>query len=356
MIRVAIVGAGIGAQHLDGYRRLPERYHVRTLCDVDLERARQVAGDDPAIALEADFDRVLSDDAIDLVDICLPPHLHFEMSMAALKAGKHVVCEKPLVPSLREADLLAEQAAASGRTITPVFQYRYGPATAQLRALMDAGLTGKPYVASIETHWSRGSDYYAVPWRGTWKGEQGGAVLGHAIHNHDLLCSIFGPVARVSAMVATRVNPIETEDCAALSFEMKNGALATSSITLGAAGDTTRLRFCFENLTAESGTAPYAPAEDQWTFTARNPDDQAAIDACTATVPAGHSGFAGFFDALADALDGKGGREVTLEDGRRSLELVSAIYKSAREVQLVGLPLDAHNAYYDGWLPSSAWK
>lgn len=348
-IKVAIVGAGIGAKHLEGYLQLPKRFAVRTLCDIDSERAGKLITDLPEINLEADFDAVLADPDIDLVDICLPPHLHFKMSMAALRAGKHVVCEKPLVSSLRDADQLIEQAIKSRRILSPVFQYRFGPETAKLHALMDAGLTGKPYAASIETHWNRDAAYYAVPWRGTWKGEQGGAVLGHAIHNHDLLCAIFGPVQKLSAMTATRVNDIEVEDCAAISFEMQSGAVATSSITLGAANDTTRIRFCFENLTAESGSAPYAPAEDAWAFTARGDADQAAIDACIAGVPAVHSGFAGFFEALADALDNRGGREVTLEDGRRSLELVSAIYHAAREGVVVNLPLAGGHPLYESW-------
>jgi len=295
---------------------------------------------------------VLSDASIDLIDICLPPHLHFDMSMQALAAGKHVVCEKPLVSSLKEVELLEQQAAEYQRFLSPVFQYRYGPAMSRLRALLDAGLTGKPYVASIETHWNRGPDYYAVPWRGTWAGEQGGAVLGHAIHNHDLLCAAFGPIKSVMALVGTRVNDIETEDCASISFEMENGALATSSITLGAATDTTRLRFCFEHITATSGSLPYAPAEEEWTFEARGgAQEQTRLDEFIADVEEGKSGFQGFFEALADTLENQGTHAVTLADGRRSIELVSAIYKSARHGSFVSLPLLTSDAYYAGWVP-----
>ena len=100
----------------------------------------------------------------------------------------------------------------------------------------------------------------------------------------------FGPVAEVTALTDTRVNAIETEDCAALALRMENGALATSSVTLGAGEDTTRLRFCFRGLTAESGSAPYAPAEDDWRFTARAPVTQAEVDAVLEEVPQGHAG------------------------------------------------------------------
>lgn len=355
VINVAIIGAGIGGEHLDAYRQLTNRFCVRTVCDLDVERAASIIGKDD-IAIEADFNAVLTDPAIDLVDICLPPHLHFSNALLALKAGKHVICEKPLATSLQEVDALADVAARADRKLFPVFQYRYGPAMDQLKALVGAGLAGKPFAASLETHWNRGPDYYAVPWRGTWAGEQGGAVLGHAIHNHDLLTHIMGPVARLSAMTTTRVNDIETEDCAAITFQMENGAVATSSITLGAATDTTRLRVCFEGFTAESGTAPYAPANDVWTFRARDPDKQSQIDEVLASVSTKHFGFAGFFEAIADCLTDTANNEVSMADGRRSIELVTAVYQAARSRSSVELPLGPNTPYYDGWLPTSQTK
>lgn len=350
---VAIIGAGIGEQHLAAYRNLPQRYSVKTLCDLDMGRASKVAQNDPTIELTSSLESVVADPAIDIVDICLPPHLHFDACMLAMKHGKHVICEKPLVSSLRDADILARASEECGRELFPVFQYRFGPATAKLNALIQAGLAGRPLVASIETHWDRGTEYYAIEWRGTWKGEQGGAVLGHAIHNHDLLCAVFGPVKRLSAFGATRVNPIEVEDCASISFEMENGALATSSITLGSASNTTRLRFCFENLMAQSGDIPYAPAQGDWTFMAREPVTQDQIDECIAGVTNPLSGFTGLFSAIADRLDGVPSSAVTISDGRRSLELVSAIYHSMRTSQYCTMPLDDSHPLYEGWLPDS---
>ncbi|MBY6201723.1 Gfo/Idh/MocA family oxidoreductase [Maritalea mobilis] len=350
MIRVAIIGAGIGAEHLQGYRALPDLFRVATLCDRDLGRADAVAGNDPGINTTPDLDAVLADPEIDLVDVCLPPHLHAEVSIAALAAGKHVVCEKPMTRNLAEADGLARAIEASGKVFSPVFQYRFGPATAALDALVAAGLAGPPVMASVETHWDRDAAYYAVPWRGTWAGESGGAVLGHAIHAHDLLCRYFGPVARVQAHCATRVNEIETEDCAALAFGFENGALATSSITLGAAGDETRLRFVFRDLTATSGTSPYAPAADTWRFKARDPSRQGEVDAIVANAK-GHVGFAGYFEALAAAIAGDPSRCVSFEDGRRSIELVSAIYAAARSGNTVSLPLHAQDPIRAGWQP-----
>ncbi len=347
---VAIIGAGIGREHLLGYAALPEQFRVKTMCDLDTTRAENVCeGHD--VTVTDDLAGVLSDPEIDIVNICLPPHLHFKVAVQALEAGKHVVCEKPLVGSLEEADQLITKAEDTGKQVFPVFQYRYGLGTAQLQALIDAGLAGRCYAGSLETHWNRPAEYYDIDWRGTWAGEQGGALLGHAIHIHDLLSSILGPVARVYADAATRVNDIEVEDCAALSIRMADGAVITSSVTLGAADDMSRMRLMFEGFTVESDHAPYAPARYGWTFKARAPFKQGDLDAVLAGVGNARSGFPGLFTVMADALDGKGGREVTLADGRGSLDFVTAAYASARSGAPVDLPLGPDHPLYGGWMP-----
>jgi predicted dehydrogenase len=351
MIRVAILGAGIGAEHLTGYRGLPERFEVVALCDRDRARAALVTAGDAAIRLETDIDAVLADAAVDLVDICLPPHLHAPVAVAALEAGKHVVCEKPLARSLAEVAAIGEAAARSGRMVFPVFQYRFGPAFAALDALREAGLVGPPVAASLETHWNRGADYYAIPWRGTWAGESGGAILGHAIHAHDLLCRFFGPVASVQAALATRVNRIETEDCAALIFCFENGALGSSSVTLGAARDETRLRLVFRDLTATSGTVPYAPATGPWRFEARDPARQAEVDAIVTSHADAAPGFAGYLGAVSDRIEGRPSAAVTFEDGRASIELATAIYAASRSGASVDLPLTPGHPLWQGWQP-----
>ncbi len=351
MIRVAILGAGIGAEHLAGYRALPDRFQVAAFCDLDTDRASAVVGKDDTVHILSDMAEVLMNDDIDLVDVCLPPHLHAEVAIAALDAGKHVICEKPLARSLGEAAAIGDAVTRSGRRLFPVFQYRYGPALAALDDMVRSGLCGPPVMASLETHWNRTADYYAVPWRGTWAGEAGGAILGHAIHAHDLLCRYFGPIAKVQAHLATRVNPIETDDCAAIAMEFRNGALATSSVTLGAARDETRLRLVFRDLTATSGTEPYAPARGPWRFEARDVAMQDRIDGIVAAHVAAPTGFAGYLTAIADHLEGEGSNAVLFADGQTSIELVTAIYAAARSGQAVTLPLPPDHPMWLGWVP-----
>ncbi len=350
MISVAIIGAGVGADHLAAYQQLPERFRVEQICDLDVDRAAALAERGRGIGVTTEIADVVGS-GVDLVDICLPPHLHLSACRQALEAGKHVICEKPVVTSLAEADELEELVAASGRMLSPIFQYRYGLGTAQFRAVVAAGLAGRPLVATVETHWNRGRRYYDAEWRGTWAGERGGALLGHAIHIHDLLVHLLGPVERVSAELDTMVNDIEVEDCAALSLRLANGCLVTSSVTLGSAEETSRLRIVFDRLTVESDHAPYAPATGSWRFVARRPGDQAAVDAVVAAVVPPAIGYVGQFAAVADAIEHGGTDAVSLADGRRSLELVAAAYHSARTGRPETLPLDRSHPLHESWMP-----
>jgi len=352
--QVAIIGTNIGAKHYEDFQKVSDKFNVHTICGLTRGAIDKILQSNSSSKVSLNFDDVLKVKEIDIIDICLPPHLHFSACKKSLKAGKHVICEKPLTSSLKEIDELQKISKETGKIIFPVFQYRYGLGFSQLKTLIKSGLTGKPLIASLETHWNRGKEYYSKAWRGTWKGEQGGAILSHSIHIHDLMSMILGPVSSVFAKLTTRVNDIEVEDCAALSIEMENGSLVTSSITLGAGNDTSRLRFCFDRLTAESAASPdkpYKPADDEWKFIGREPVTQNQIDKVLSDVKNKKSWYSGMFDEIANKLDGKASDEVTLLDARKSLEFVTAVYDSSRRKKNISLPIKKGNPLYNSWLP-----
>ena len=351
--QVAIIGTNIGAKHFEDFQKVSNRFSVHTLCGLTRDAINKILVSNNDTRISLNFDDVLKVKEIDIIDICLPPHLHFSACKKSLNAGKHVICEKPLVSSLKEIDELENISRETGKIIFPVFQYRYGLGFSKLKALMKSGLAGKPLIASLETHWNRGKDYYSKPWRGTWDGEQGGAILSHSIHIHDLVFMILGPVSNVFAKLKTRVNNIEVEDCAALSIEMENGTVVTSSITLGAANDVSRLKFCFDGLTVESGASPdkpYNPADDEWRFTPRAPVTEKQIKQILSKVEKPKSWYAGMFEQIANKLDGKHSDEVTLTDARKSLEFVTAVYYSSREGKSVDFPIYKDNPLYRSWI------
>ena len=348
-IRVAVVGLGIGQSHLTAYQELGDQYQVVALCDVDEARGQTVAAQFGAPPLYTRLEDALARDDVEVVDLCTPPFLHFEQIQAALAAGKHVVCEKPLVGSLREVDALQTAAQAAGRVVMPIFQYRFGHGLQKLKWLVEQGIAGQAYVSTVETMWRRRAAYYAVPWRGRWATELGGALLGHALHTHDMLTYILGPVQRVYARTSTRVNPIETEDCAAITLELADGSLATCAVTLGSSHEISRHRFCFSELTAESNTRPYTNSHEPWTFTPDTPDAAARIEAALADFDPLPERFPGQFHRFYQALRHDAPLPVTLDDARQALELVTALYYSSHLGAPVSLPLDPAHPYYAGW-------
>jgi predicted dehydrogenase len=351
-LRVAIVGAGIGAQHVEGFNRNPDLFEVAVICDRDLARASALAAKVTAgtPGVHGDYDAALLARAdIDIIDICLPPFLHFDAVSRALRAGKHVICEKPLVGSLAEADQLAALSAETGRVVMPIFQVRFGNGLARADHLVKSGAAGRVFLTTVETHWSRGADYYAIPWRGTKAYELGGAFLGHAIHIHDMLTTLIGPVKTVSSATTTRVNPIETEDCGGAVLEMADGSIAVVSVTLGSANEISRTRIMAENVTIESAGPVYSSSREPWIFTPKAPKDQAWLDAALAGAPAGKEGFDAQFALFHAALAAGRPPPVTIAEARASLELITAIYRAAREGVRVALPIGPGDAGYDGW-------
>jgi predicted dehydrogenase len=350
---VAVIGGGIGRSHIaEGYARMPDKFDLRVLCDLNETRLTEVADEFAVPGRSTSFDAVLAMDDIDIVDICTPPALHFPQAVAALAAGKQVVCEKPLVGSLAEIDALTAAEAKFAGRVMPVFQYRYGNGLQQAKRIIDLGLAGKPYLGTVETAWRRTADYYAVPWRGRWETELGGALLTHAIHAHDLLNYLMGNTASVFARTATRVNAIEVEDCAVASLVLESGALASLAATLGSTKEISRLRLCFEHVTFESSLAPYSPGDDPWQIIAASPQAEARFaEALQGWVPVA-SRFEGLMASYHQALENDGPLPVTLADARRSLELITALYHSAETGEPVSLPIGVDHPKYRSWRPS----
>lgn len=353
ILNVAVVGCGIGRSHIvEGYVPNADKFAVKALCDLSQERLDAV-GDEFGIARRlVNFDDLLTMDDIDIIDICTPPGVHYAMVLAALRAGKHVVCEKPLVGSLREVDaIIAEEKLAKG-LLMPVFQYRFGDGVEQAKAIIDAGLAGKPYAGTVETMWRREAPYYAVPWRGKWRTELGGVLMGHAIHPHDIFTYLMGDIARVFGRVATRVNPIEVEDTISASLEMKSGALASLTATLGSVDEISRIRLQFENVTIESDHAPYNPGANFWKILPRTDAIRAEIDSLLANWVHVPSRFQTQMARFHDAIEGKGKLPVTSADSRRALELVTAFYHSSATHSDVALPLGPDHPLYQSWVPA----
>ncbi len=351
-LRVAVVGTGIGRSHLAAYSALPEMFDIVAVCDIDHARGAAAASEFGVPYVTGSLDELCCTAGLDVIDLCTPPSLHVAQIVQVLEAGKHAICEKPLSGSLAGLDRLAEAEVRSGRRIMPIFNYRFGRGVQKLRRLIALGLAGPAYLGTIEVAWRRRAAYYDVPWRGHWQTELGGAMTGHAIHFLDLLLYVLGPARNVFARTATRVNPIEVEDCGSVSLEMADGSLASVSVTLGSSVEISRQRYCFANLVAESNLAPYAGnTAEPWQFVPDRPELAAGIDAALASVEPRPEGFAGQFARFYDAVCDGEEMPVAIADARRAIELLTAIYASSRTGQAVSLPIGPEHPLYNGWLP-----
>ncbi|MEZ5342067.1 MAG: Gfo/Idh/MocA family oxidoreductase [Acidimicrobiales bacterium] len=352
-LRVGVVGLGIGQMHLLSWRDV-EGATVMAVADVSGKRRERSAKYWDVAGVES-LDELLSL-GVDVVDLCTPPAMHEAQIEQCLAAGVHVICEKPLVDSVAACDRLrsleATALASSGARLMPILQYRFGDGALRARALVAAGLTGRLYTASASTWWRRGRAYYdEAPWRGTWQGERGGSVLTHSIHIHDMLTWIAGPLAELRAMTTTRVNEIETEDCAVAIGKTADGGLVSMNVNLGSINESSRLVWCFEHVTIESSTLPYDPGAGPWTFKFSDPEVEAEADCIFSRVAPTKPLFTGQFQGFVDAVRDGGPMPVDLDAAQATLELVTAWYRSSRTGSVEILPLPVDHPDRANWRP-----
>jgi UDP-N-acetyl-2-amino-2-deoxyglucuronate dehydrogenase len=338
-VRVALVGCGrISGSHVAAIDKV-DGLELIAVCDVEIDRARALA-DERGIPAFRTIEELLAGTDSDVVAVCTPSGLHPAHGIAAARAGKHVVAEKPMAISLADADALVQACDAAGVHLFVVKQNRLNPPIQLLRRAVEKGRFGRIYLANTTVRWTRPQEYYdAAPWRGTWEFD-GGAIMNQASHYVDLMQWLVGPVESVVAKTATLARRIETEDTGIAVLRFRSGALGVIEVTV-----LTHPRNFEGSITilGEKGTVKIGGTAvnrvEHWQF-ADYDDDDKLIDAASTNPPTvygfGHEGY--YRNVLAvlrgEAKPGTDGRE-----GRKSLELILGIYESAKTGREVPLPL-----------------
>jgi predicted dehydrogenase len=349
-IAVAVVGLGIGTDHIaEAYARHRDKFELVRICDTNAEILHKVQEQFGVKKSCSDFAEVLADPDVEVVDICTPPFTHYAMIMQSLAAGKSVICEKPLVGSLKEVDEIIREEQRSPGRVMPIFQMRYGTGIAQTRALIASGIIGRPQIATIETMWNRPPEYYQVPWRAKWKTELGGVLTSQAIHAHDLLTHLLGPVRSVFARTDNRQYDMEIEDTLSATVLLTSGVPASLTATVAAADEITRLRLVFEHVTMESDHSPYNPGGAPWTILVRKESIVDEVNRIVASVGEKEHCFSGQMLAYYDTVIEDTEPPVTLQDARASIELATAMHFSSRTASEVVFPIGKQHPYYTGW-------
>ncbi len=285
-----------------------------------------------------DLSKMLSNPAIDVVTICTPSGAHLEPGVAAARAGKHVLVEKPLEVTTTRCDRLIETCTKAGVQLGTIFPSRFHKSAQILKTAVDQNRFGTVSLAAAYVKWFRTQAYYdSGNWRGTWKLDGGGALMNQAIHSVDLLLWLMGPVKSVSAMSALRAHErIEVEDAATAIVEFQCGALGTIEATTAAyPGSLKRIEI--------AGSLGSATLEEeaitQWSFAKPNKNDAKILAQMTCNVTGGGAadpaaiGHTAHRDLFINFLHGiKTGTPSSIDglEGRKSVELISAIYKSAK--------------------------
>lgn len=288
------------------------------------------------------------DSQVEAVTISTPSGAHLEPALAAARAGRHVIVEKPLEITLGRCDRITKACRDNEVKLATVFQSRFHQAPQQVKRAIEQGRFGTLTIGDAYVKWWRSQAYYdSGAWRGTWSLDGGGALMNQAIHSVDLLTWLMGPVAEVTAHTATLAHKrIEVEDVAVATLRFANGAL-------GVIEASTAIHPGYLKRFEIHGTAGTAIIEEEdirtWEFAKRRRGDAAILRAMQdkqstgggASDPAaiGHHGHAAQFKDFVAAISKDRSPAVDGPEARRSVEIITAIYKSAETGRAVALPL-----------------
>jgi len=295
-----------------------------------------------------DYAELLADADVEIVTICAPSGAHLDYALPAIDAGKHLIVEKPLEVTLERCDRMIEAAEKAGVTLGAIFPSRFVEASNVVKKAIDQGRLGRITLADVYVKWHRTQEYYdSGGWRGTWELDGGGALMNQSIHGIDLLVWLAGPVKSISAVTGILAHErIEVEDCAVAALEFENGAL-------GAIEGTTAAWPGFLKRIEISGDAGTIMMEEDnivtWKFAEERPEDDDIRRRFSApdTTGGGASDPSAIkfdkhtanFEAFVAALDKGEKPELDGREGRKAVEIILAVYESARKGAKVNLPL-----------------
>jgi len=296
-----------------------------------------------------ELDELLADPAVAIVTVGTPSGAHLEPAVAAARAGKHVIVEKPLEITLSRCDEIIRECRKAGVVLSTVFPSRFHDTAVRMKKAVEAGRFGKLTVGDAIVKWYRTQDYYdSGAWRGTWQLDGGGALMNQAIHSVDLLIWLMGPVTEIRAQTGLLAHErIDVEDVAMATVKFANGALGIiEASTAIYPGYLKRIEI--------HGSAGSAIMEEEdfikWDFAEEAPEDAAIKQKMAETVSGGggaadptaigHHGHARQFGDVLRAIREGVSPLIDGPEGRRSVEIILGVYLAAETGQTVRLPLE----------------
>ena len=339
-IKFALVGCGrIAKNHYASLAQHGERAELVAVCD------NQPAALAAAVAATgaqgfASLDALLAGSDADIVVLTTPSGLHSRQAIRVAAAGRHVLSEKPMATKWDEGMAMVQACRDAGVKLFVVKQNRLNATMQLLKKAIDAKRFGRIHMVTVNVFWTRPQSYYdEAPWRGRWDMD-GGAFMNQASHYVDMVDWLVGPVDNVHAYTATQARDIEAEDSGIMSLRLRAGGLASIAVTMltypkNLEGSITVLG---ERGTVRIGGVAINDIQ-HWEFDEPRPEDAEVKSASYSTTSVYGFGHPLYYDNVINTLRGEAHAEVDGYSGLRSLEVLIAGYRSARDGVRVGLPL-----------------
>ena len=280
---------------------------------------------------------------IDVICVATPSGAHLEVALAAIRAGKHVVIEKPIEITVERADEILRAADAAGVRVAPIFQARFGEGARAVKAAIDAGRFGRLVLCSAYVKWYRPAEYYRG-WKGTLALDGGGVLINQAIHAIDLLQWFAGPPEEVFAWKTRRVHTgIEAEDTACAALRFAHGGLGViEASTAIYPGWQRRIEICGDHgsvVLEDDFIARWdfrTPLSGDDAVRAAKPDDRMRSGASVPNAIS-HHGHLRQIQDLIDALHHGHALAIDGREARKTVVLIRALYASAERGEPVKL-------------------
>lgn len=342
-LRFAIVGCGrISVRHSDllGSGQIKGAV-LAAVADIVQEKASRT-GERFGVPWYTDMHEMCAKEAIDVVVVLTESGLHSRHVVELARHGKHIVVEKPMALTLEDADAMILACERAGVRLFVVKQNRFNVPVVKLREALDGGRFGKLVLGTVRVRWCRRENYYAQDaWRGKWSLD-GGVLANQASHHVDLLSWMMGDVESVVAKASNALADIEAEDTAVVLLRFTSGALGVIEATTAARPKDLEGSISLLGAQGTVEIAGFAVNEMRtWQFTPELPEDADILQRSSVNPPNVYGfGHQAYYEHVVDAL--RCGREALVDgrEGRRSLQLISAIYESVEtgsEVRLADM-------------------
>lgn len=332
-IRFGIIGCGVISDfHANAIAEIPEEAVLVGVADSVYDSALKFASRH-GIRAFGNVDELLACEEIDVVNICIPSGYHADMAVRAAKAGKHIIVEKPMAITGEQLDMVEQACRDSGVILSAISQNRFSRGIKMTKKAVEEGLLGRIVTADIYMKYFRSQEYYdSSGWRGTWRVDGGGALMNQGIHGVDLLTYIAGDIKSVYAVSKTLSRKIEVEDTLSCIAEFESGAIGVIQATTSVyPGYPRRLE-----INGDKGSIALEETSiTRWDIETKSEDIviQPTLSSSSASTPTaistdGH--MRQFLDVISAIKNGTKPL-IDVKEGRKSVEIILAIYKSAEE-------------------------